>query len=112
MQETEFDIRPDDRARAWLEAHTGATSWVIAYDVHRCCGGGKICEVKVREASANEQREAHVIASMRDGTTFLIDPRAARRLPARIGLTVRGIGRLKHLDLELSGEEWGELLYT
>jgi len=26
--------------------------------------------------------------------------RAAARLPSRFGLTVRGLGRLKHLDLE------------
>jgi hypothetical protein len=32
-------------------------------------------------------------------------------LPSRFGLTVRGLGRLKHLDLDLAGEQWGTLLY-
>jgi len=49
---------------------------------------------------------------MEDGTRFLIDRRAAARLPAGFGLTVRGMGPLKHLDLDLEGEQWGELLYT
>jgi len=26
-------------------------------------------------------------------------------------LTVRGVGRLKHLDLDLEAEQWGSLLY-
>jgi hypothetical protein len=42
---------------------------------------------------------------MDDGSKFLIDRRAAARLPSRFGLTVHGLGRLKHLDLE--GEQWG-----
>jgi len=40
-----------------------------------------------------------------------IDPRAAARLPSRFRLTVRGLGRFKHLDLDLTGEQWGALLY-
>jgi len=48
---------------------------------------------------------------MDDGTKFLIDRRAAAKLPSRFGLTVRGLGRLKHLDLDLDGEQWGTLLY-
>lgn len=49
---------------------------------------------------------------MQDGTSVLIDGRAARRLPPRFGVTTRGFGRRKHLDLVLDGEQWGELLYT
>jgi hypothetical protein len=37
--------------------------------------------------------------------------RAAARLPNRFGLTVRGFGPLKKLDLVLDGEQWGRLLY-
>jgi len=40
-----------------------------------------------------------------------VDVRAASRLPDRFGLTVRGIGPLKHLDLDLEPEQWGKLLY-
>jgi hypothetical protein len=48
---------------------------------------------------------------MDDGTPLLIDRRAAARLPASFGLTVRGLGPLRHLDLDLDGEQWGRLLY-
>ncbi|TMC80294.1 MAG: hypothetical protein E6I61_14040 [Chloroflexi bacterium] len=108
---TDFELHLDDQARAYLAAHPAA-GWVIAYDVHRCCGGGVICQVRVRKISARDRRDELETAVMFDGTTVLVDSRAARRLPARFGLTVRGLGPLRHLDLELSGEQWGELLYS
>lgn len=108
MQPTKIEL--DERAGELIAAHP-ASSWAIDYDVHRCCGGGKICEVKVRELGAADRRDGYVRSTGPDGTQFLIDPRAARRLPAGVHLTVRGIGR-KHLDLVLTGDEWGELLYT
>jgi hypothetical protein len=44
---------------------------------------------------------------------FLIDRRAAARLPtSRFGLTVHGLGPVKHLGLDLEGEQWGQLLYS
>jgi hypothetical protein len=46
-----------------------------------------------------------------DVKRLLVDRRAARRLPSRFGLTVRGVGPFRRLDLDLSGEEWGALLY-
>ena len=103
-------IELDEHAREMVAAHP-ASSWAIDYDVHRCCSGGKICQVKVRELGVTERRDGYVRTTGAGGTQFLIDPRAARRLPAGLLLTVRGMRR-KHLDLVLSGEEWGELLYT
>jgi hypothetical protein len=108
---TDFHLEADSGAREWLEGHPSAAPWVIAYDVHRCCGGGKICQVKVRELSRKDDPEAFVSGALGDGTRFLIDRRAAARLPSRFGLTVRGLGPLKHLDLALDGEQWGTLLY-
>lgn len=108
MQPTTIAL--DEQARELVAAHP-ASSWAIDYDVHRCCGGGKICQVKVRELGAAEHRDGYVRTTGADGTKFLIDPRAARRMPPAVLLTVRGMGR-KHLDLVLSGDEWGELLYT
>jgi hypothetical protein len=84
---------------------------VISYDVHRCCGGGKICEVNFRERSAKDDPDEFATGSLADGTNFLIDRRAAVRLPSQFGLTVRGFGRFKHLDLDLDGDQWGKLLY-
>jgi hypothetical protein len=84
---------------------------VISYDVSRCCGGGRICSVSVRERSRGDDRREYTSAVLSDGTTLLVDRRAARRLPSRFGLTVRGHGPFKRLDLQLTGEQWGALLY-
>jgi len=95
-----------------LAAHPSAGPRVIEYDVHRCCGGGKICQVRVREASQGDDPDRFTSGTLDDGSTILIDKRAAVRLPARFGLTVRGRGPLKRLDLNLDADQWGELLYT
>ncbi|HEV2475368.1 MAG TPA: hypothetical protein VGX22_02425 [Candidatus Dormibacteraeota bacterium] len=108
---TEFRLEADGKARAWLEQHPSRVPRVIAYDVHRCCGGGKICQVSVRGLSDGDYPDELATGVLDDGTRFLIDRRAAARLPARFGLTVRGLGPLKHLDLDLDGEQWGTLLY-
>lgn len=105
-------MHADDSARSWLEQHSTSTPRVIAYDVHRCCGGGKICQIKVRDLSARDQTDRFAAGTLNDGTVFLIDAMAAKRLPARFGLTMRGIGPFRHLDLDLEPEQWGTLLYT
>jgi hypothetical protein len=111
VSDRHFQLEANTTARAWLEAHPSAAPRVIAYEVHRCCGGGKICQVTVRELSRKDDPAQYSTGIMDDGTSFLIDRRAAARLPSRFGLTVRGLGRLKHLDLDLEGEQWGTLLY-
>jgi hypothetical protein len=111
MPDQLFHLEAGANVRAWLEGHPSAAPRVIAYDVHRCCGGGKICQVKVRELSRKDDPAQYATGVMDDGTRFLIDRRAAKRLPSRFGLTVRGLGRLKHLDLDLESEQWGTLLY-
>jgi hypothetical protein len=108
---TDFRLEADERARKLLERHSSDAPLVIAYDVHRCCGGGKICQVTVREQSRKDDPDKFASGVLDDGTKFLIDPRAAARLPSRFGLTARGLGPLKHLDLDLESEEWGTLLY-
>ncbi len=108
---TDFQLQADAKAREWLDLHPAPGLRVVAYDVHRCCGGGKICQVKVRELSRKDDPDDFATGALEDGTKFLIDRRAAARLPSRFGLTVRGIGRMKHLDLDLEAEQWGTLLY-
>jgi len=108
---TEFQLEADAGARQWLEQHPSEGPRVIAYDIHRCCGGGRICQVNVRELSRKDNPDEFATGVLRDGTRFLIDRRAAARLPSHFGLTARGLGPLKHLDLDLEGEQWGTLLY-
>jgi hypothetical protein len=107
----DFDVEVDGAAAAWLNSHPSAGRRVLAYDVKRCCGGGKICTVQVREQSGRDDVSRHRPVVFEDGTQLLVDPRAAARLPSHFGLTVRGFGPLKHLDLVLDGEQWGRLLY-
>ena len=104
-------VDADAHAEEWIRTHATEQPRVVAYDVTRCCGGGKICLVTVRNQSRNDDRRAFVTAVLGDGTRLLVDRRAARRLPSRFGLTLRGLGPFKRLDLELSGEQWGALLY-
>ena len=106
-----FEVDVDDAAREWLDSHPATGSRLISYAVKRCCGGGKICTVRVREASRRDDVSRHTPVSLEDGAELLVDPRAAARLPSRFGITVRGFGPLKHLDLVLDGEQWGNLLY-
>ena len=107
----DFQLEADTAAREWLRSHPAGRPRVIAYDVHRCCGGGKICLVSVRERSRRDDAETFASGALDDGTEFLIDRKAAARLPSRFRITVRGLGPLKHLDLDLEAEQWGTLLY-
>ena len=107
-----FQLTADARAQAWLDSHPAAEPRVIALEVRGCCGGGKICNIAVRTRSRRDDAAGFFPATLPDGTRFLVDRRAAARLPARFGITVRGLGPLKHLDLDLEPEQWGELLYT
>jgi hypothetical protein len=106
-----FEVKVDPAAREWLDSHPAAGSRLISYEVSRCCGGGRICSVEVRAASRRDDVTRHTRVVLEDGAELLVDPRAAARLPATFGLTVRGIGPFKHLDLILDGDQWGTLLY-
>jgi len=109
---TRFQVEADGAALEWLAAHKPEAPRVIAYEVHRCCGGGRICRASVRELSQGDRRENYATGSVEGGAEILIDRRAASRLPPRFGLAVSGVGPFKHLDLVLDGEQWGELLYS
>ena len=107
-----IEVSLDPGARSWLDAHATDASRVLAYDVHRCCGGGRLCRAFIRERSAADRDEDYVSATVEGGGRFLVDRRAASRLPAHFGLTMRGRGRFRRLDLDLTPEQWGDLLYS
>lgn len=106
-----LQVEADADAQAWLDSHPSPEPRVIAYEVKRCCGGGKICTVRVRGRSRGDDVDKCSTAILQDGTLFLVDRRAAVRLPSHFALTVRGLGPFRHLDLDLDGEQWGALLY-
>ena len=72
MSEQHIQLEANSTVRAWLNAHPTVAPRVIAYDVRRCCGGGKICQVKVRELSAKDDPGQFATGVMDDGTKFLI----------------------------------------
>ncbi|HEV2033496.1 MAG TPA: hypothetical protein VGU71_04760 [Candidatus Dormibacteraeota bacterium] len=104
-----LQVEADADVRAWLDSHPATEPRVIAYEVKRCCGGGRICNVRVRTRSRRDDVDKYLTANLE--THFLVDRRAAARLPSRFALTVRGLGPFRHLDLDLNGEQWGALLY-
>ena len=106
-----LQVEADADVRAWLDSHPSPEPRVIAYEVKRCCGGGKICSVRVRGRSRSDDVDKFATAMLEDGTQFLVDRRAVARLPARFALRMRGLGPFRHLDLDLDGEQWGSLLY-
>jgi hypothetical protein len=108
----EFEVEVDAAARAWLDEHPTRRPRSISYEIHRCCGGGKICDVKVQDRASRYDPSAYAVAVLSNGTELAIDPKAAARLPSWFRITVRGLGPLKHLDLDLTGEQWGRLLYS
>lgn len=106
-----LQVETDAEVRAWLDSHPSSEPRAIAYAVHRCCGGGKICSVRVRGSSRRDDVDAYATASLSDGTKILIDRRAAARLPSHFALKMRGLGPFRHIDLDLDGEQWAALLY-
>jgi len=105
------EVEADAGARAWLASHPSPQPRVIAYDLKRCCGGAKLCSVRVRAPSRRDKVEKYSATTLPDGSRLLVDRRAAARLPSRYALTVRGLRPFRHLDLDLDGEQWGALLY-
>jgi hypothetical protein len=105
-----FEVALDARARAWLASHRVDCRLVVAYEQTRCCGGGRLCDVRIRDERRGERWSLARIGSV-DGRDLLLDTRIADRLPRRLPITVRGLGRLQHLSLDLAGEEWASLLF-
>ena len=111
-----FELRVDDQARHWLDEHPQASRLFIAYMSSRaCCSGARVCDVRIRVDTAASQpvgRGASWVAlGLLRGREVLIDARLIDRMPAQLRFTQRGVGPFRHLDLDLSGEQWADVLY-
>ncbi len=113
LEATPFEIELDQRAREWLTKHPRQGSLVVAYSNTRCCGGAQVCDVQLRFEQPTGQRagELLVIGEVA-GREVLMDRRIAARMPRRLPVTVRGMGPLKGLSLDLTGEDWARVLYS
>jgi hypothetical protein len=111
-----FELRVDDQAQQWLEEHPQASRLFIAYMSSRaCCSGARVCDVRVRvdtTASQPDMSGASWVALGRlRGREVLMDARLMDRMPAQLRFIQRGFGPFRHLDLDLSGEQWADVLY-
>jgi hypothetical protein len=111
-----FELRADNQAMQWLEEHPQSSRLFIAYMSSRtCCSGARVCDVRIRvdtTASQPDTRGASWVAlgSLR-GREVLIDARLIDRMPAQLRFIQRGVGPFHRLDLDLSGEQWADVLY-
>src|SRR6266849_2736730 len=95
-----FRVQADPSAQEWIRNHSSEQPRVIAYDVKRCCGGGKLCTVSVRERRRSDDRRDFATAVLEDGTRLLVDRRAARRLPSSCpaGTNLVGMDEPKYIS--------------
>jgi hypothetical protein len=107
----EFRVELDAPADDWIRRQPGHRPIVVAFSVTRCCGGTKVCDVRVRLGIPARGAGTYTQIGTVAGRDLLVDSRIARALPRRIPITVRGLAR-KRLSLDFSGEEWGRLLYA
>jgi hypothetical protein len=111
-----FDFVVDQQAKDWLAHHPEASRLFIAFKSSRaCCSGVRVCDVRIRvDVGSSHRRNGD--ASWRplgqvEGRDVFIDSRLIERMPRQLPLTGRGIGPFRHLDLDLTGEQWAEVLY-
>lgn len=110
-----FALAVDKAARRWLHEHAEARRLLIAFTSTKCCSGVRVCDVRIRANTAPSRRRlgnTHwVTIGEVDGREVAIDARVYKRMPRKVQLTARGIGPFRHLQLDLNGEQWAELLY-
>jgi hypothetical protein len=108
-----FEIAFDEKAHEWLQTHPSCDGLVIAFEVHRCRRGAIVCDVRIRQEHPRDQarRRLFPIGSVAD-RYILLDSRIVNTMPQRIPVTVRGVGPFRGLRLDLTGPQWGRLLYS
>jgi hypothetical protein len=113
----QFELSIDDDAVKWLDDRPQARQLFIAYmSSQACCSGGAhICDVRVRIDANGAQRDARgaswVTLGLVNGREVMMDSRLVGRMPERLRLVQRGMGPFRHLDLDLSSEQWADALY-
>jgi hypothetical protein len=112
-----FELSIDDDAVRWLDDRPQARQLFIAFmSTQACCSGGaQICDVRVRVDAKGSQRDARGVSWVAlgtvDGREVMMDARLVGRMPERLRFVQRGMGPFRHLDLDLSSEQWADALY-
>lgn len=111
-----FDLIVDQQSKEWLEEHPEALRLFITFKSSRaCCSGVRVCDARIRVGLASTRRGSAETSwtplGQVEGREVFVDSRLIERMPTQLPLTGRGIGPFRHLDLDLSSEQWAELLY-
>ena len=110
-----FDVAIDPSAQEWLEQHSGTQKLFIGLTTSSCrCVGVQIRDVQVRGSRPSQRAapsERWLPIGDAAGRPVLLDSRLRATLPRQIPITTAGIGPFRHLSLDLSGEQWAEVLY-
>jgi hypothetical protein len=110
-----FELVVDDGARRWLGAHPEVSRLFIAYESTLCCSGVRVRDVRIRSNASSRRARGNntrwLLLGDVEGREVLMDPRIQQAMPRQVAITRRGIGPLRHLELNLTGDEWAELLY-
>jgi hypothetical protein len=110
-----FDVAIDRSAQEWLEQHRGTQKLFIGLTTSNCrCAGVLIRDVQVRASQPSQRASASprwLQIGEAAGRPVLLDTRLRTTLPRQIPITTAGIGPFRHLSLDLSGEQWAEVLY-
>lgn len=109
-----FSIELDPLASQWLETHPMHSRIVITFSVTRCCGGTPVRDVRLRvdEPVAARRRGRFVRIGRVADRDVLMDARVLKTMPRRIPITVHRLLGRQRLSLDLSGDQWGRLLYS
>jgi len=110
-----FDVAIDLSAQEWLEQHSATQQLFIGLTTSNCrCAGVQIRDVQVRTSRPSQRAAASprwVPVGEAAGRPVLLDSRLRTTLPRQIPITTAGIGPFRHLSLDLSGDQWAEILY-
>lgn len=107
-----FAIELNPLAERWLETHQTCSRIAITLSVTRCCGGPPVRDVRLRFDEPGTARRGRFVRIGRVAEReVLMDARLLNIMPRRIPMTVYKLLGRQRLSLELSGEQWGRLLY-
>jgi hypothetical protein len=71
----------------------------------------KFVRSRLRREPGRDERPSLVDIGDVTGRRILLELRMVRRMPQNIPVTVVGIGPLRGLHVDFSGEEWARMLY-
>jgi hypothetical protein len=110
-----FDVAIDPSAEEWLGQHRGTEKLFIGLTTSNCrCAGVLIRDVRVRVSQPSQRAAVSprwLPIGDAAGRPVLLDSRLRSTLPRQIPITTAGIGPFRHLSLDLSGEQWAEVLF-